>query len=153
MKHDVDETGLRHLTLAICSRLTSVLAGHTPVQCEAVDIATDDSHGWCVSLTSQYRRVMRRLRDETDPFKKWLYLTALQDRNETLFYHCLCSHVVELAPIVYTPTVALACLNYSSILAYSSLFWSFNKAMFSLNRSILPCIRITYSLYCSTIFK
>uniref|UniRef100_A0A7S0RGB6 Malic enzyme n=1 Tax=Pyramimonas obovata TaxID=1411642 RepID=A0A7S0RGB6_9CHLO len=68
-----------------------------------------------MSLTSQYRGVMAKIRAEPNPFKKWLYLTGLQDRNETLFYKCLCSHVAELAPIVYTPTVALACLNYSSI--------------------------------------
>ena len=50
-----------------------------------------------------------------DDVQRYLYLTALQDRNETLFYRLLMSHIEEMAPVVYTPTVGRACELYSHI--------------------------------------
>ena len=46
---------------------------------------------------------------------KWRSMQALQDRNETLFYRLLVEHIEELAPIIYTPTVGEACLQYSRL--------------------------------------
>lgn len=40
---------------------------------------------------------------------------VVQDRNETLFYKVLLDNFTQMAPIVYTPTVGWACLNYHKL--------------------------------------
>ena len=50
-----------------------------------------------------------------DDVSKYLFLAALQDRNETLFYRLVLDHLEEMAPIIYTPTVGKVCEHYSHI--------------------------------------
>ena len=50
-----------------------------------------------------------------DDVGRYLYLAALQDRNETLFYRLLLDHLEEMVPIVYTPTVGKVCERYSHL--------------------------------------
>jgi malic enzyme len=50
-----------------------------------------------------------------DEVGRYLFLAALQDRNETLFYRLLLDHMEEMAPIVYTPTVGKVCQQFSHI--------------------------------------
>jgi malic enzyme len=50
-----------------------------------------------------------------DEVGRYLFLAALQDRNETLFYRLLVDHLEEMLPVVYTPTVGKVCERYSHI--------------------------------------
>ena len=55
---------------------------------------------------------MRNLRRFDDPLNKYMYLADLSERNEKLFYKVLSENTEELMPIVYTPTVGLACQKF-----------------------------------------
>ncbi|XP_001608277.2 NADP-dependent malic enzyme isoform X1 [Nasonia vitripennis] len=51
----------------------------------------------------------------TDELSKYIYLTGLLDRNEKLFYRLLSEDVEKMMPLVYTPTVGLACQKFGLI--------------------------------------
>uniref|UniRef100_A0A915PD78 Malic enzyme n=1 Tax=Setaria digitata TaxID=48799 RepID=A0A915PD78_9BILA len=63
----------------------------------------------------QAYRIISQLRQQPNDLARYIQLDGLQDRNEKLFYRVLCEHVKELMPIVYTPTVGLACQNFGYI--------------------------------------
>lgn len=72
----------------------------------------------------QVRRAEEHLADRGDnPLEKYVAMTSLMDRNETLFYQVLAAHVEELLPIVYTPTVGTAAMGYSHLFRRGRGLW------------------------------
>nr|XP_020504408.1 NADP-dependent malic enzyme, mitochondrial [Labrus bergylta] len=65
-----------------------------------------------LSQDVQVLRVMKSYETRSNPLDKYILLMTLQDRNEKLFYRLLTSDIEEFMPIVYTPTVGLACQQY-----------------------------------------
>lgn len=47
-------------------------------------------------------------------FEQYAFLRQLQDTNETLFYALLASHIEQMLPLVYTPTVGEGCRRFVS---------------------------------------
>ena len=67
------------------------------------------------TLREQMNRSYASYKSKGSDIERHIYLRQLQDTNETLFYALLKAHVVEMLPILYTPTVGLACQEFSHI--------------------------------------
>jgi malate dehydrogenase (oxaloacetate-decarboxylating) len=67
------------------------------------------------TLDEQVIRAYEAFRHKDDDLERHIYLRALQDTNEVLFYRLLLDHIEEMTPIVYTPVVALGCQQFSHI--------------------------------------
>lgn len=67
------------------------------------------------TLEEQVARAYRQFSEAATPLDKHVYLRSVQDRNETLFYKLVDTHLEEMLPIIYTPTVGKACQEFSRI--------------------------------------
>src|SRR6266540_3514643 len=68
-----------------------------------------------LSLEQQAERVLSNLRRLPNDLEKYVALNGLHDRNETLFFRVVCDNIDEIQPLVYTPTVGLACQKFGQI--------------------------------------
>ncbi len=67
------------------------------------------------TIEEQETRAYQQYSSFTSTIDKHVYLRNIQDTNETLYYKLIGSHIEEMMPIVYTPTVGEACQNFSHI--------------------------------------
>ncbi|TVP81097.1 MAG: NAD-dependent malic enzyme [Thioalkalivibrio sp.] len=63
----------------------------------------------------QVERVLENFRRIDSPLERFIMLQSLQDRNEALFYRVVIENPDEMMPVIYTPTVGLACQEYGHI--------------------------------------
>ena len=67
------------------------------------------------TMEEQVQRTLAAVHRKQDNIEKYIYLTNLQNRNEVLFYRLVIDYIEEMVPLIYTPTVGEACLQYGSI--------------------------------------
>jgi malate dehydrogenase (oxaloacetate-decarboxylating)(NADP+) len=67
------------------------------------------------SQDEQVLRVMENFWRKPTDLERYIFMIALQDRNETLFYRVVMDHLEEMMPMIYTPTVGQACQQYGHI--------------------------------------
>ncbi|MFT8554624.1 MAG: NAD-dependent malic enzyme [Zymomonas mobilis] len=77
------------------------LEGLVPAQIESINI--------------QAERCYQQYKEQKTDLDRYIFLRALQDENETLFFHLVADHIADMMPILYTPTVGSACQNYSHL--------------------------------------
>ena len=71
----------------------------------------------------QLERVLENIRRKNNDIEKYIFLTALQSRNERLFHRALIDNIDELMPVVYTPTVGQACKEFAHIFRQTKGFY------------------------------
>ncbi|GAA5810732.1 hypothetical protein MFLAVUS_004158 [Mucor flavus] len=87
--------------MSVSKRQTLGLNGLLPARVETLDI--------------QKKRAMRVLRSKHNLLEKYILMAQLRTSNVRLFYKIVMDELEELAPVIYTPTVGTACLEYSTI--------------------------------------
>ncbi len=102
------------------------------------------------TIEEQVERAYQQFRSFEEPINKHIYLRVVQDNNETLFYRLVTEHLVEMLPIIYTPTVGDACEHFSDIYRSArGLFVSFeeraymNDIMHSVTKDKVKVIVVT----------
>ena len=67
------------------------------------------------TMATQLDRVLENMRRKESDIEKYIFLSALQERNERLFYQLIIENIREIMPLIYTPTVGQACKEFANI--------------------------------------
>ncbi|KAG8896268.1 hypothetical protein FRC01_011916, partial [Tulasnella sp. 417] len=68
-----------------------------------------------LSPNNHYERALAQLRSKDKPLERYIFMQQLKDADLDLFYRLTMDHMSEIVPVLYTPTVGDACLNFSHI--------------------------------------
>lgn len=80
------------------------------------------------TIDEQVERAYQQYSSFDEEINKHIYLRAIQDNNETLFYRLVQKYIEQMMPIIYTPTVGDACEQFSDIYRSSrGLFISYSE--------------------------
>lgn len=71
----------------------------------------------------QIGRILENMRRKNNDIERYVFLSALQDRNERLFFKTIITHIEEIMPLIYTPTVGQACKEFSHIFRQTKGFY------------------------------
>ena len=85
----------------------------------------------------QLHRALENMRRKYYDIERYIYLSALQSRNERLYYRAIMEHIEEVMPIIYTPTVGQACKEFAAIFRQPKGMYITSKDRGSV-RDILP---------------
>lgn len=86
----------------------------TPEEREKLGLRGLLPHHVCSQQVHQ-QRVLENMRRKAYDIEKYIFLSALQDRNEKLYYRTIISNIEETMPLIYTPTVGQACKEFAHI--------------------------------------
>lgn len=67
------------------------------------------------TLEEQVHSCLDIIKQKENDIEKFIYLRSLYDRNVVLAHAVIASDVTSFLPIIYTPTVGLACQQYSTM--------------------------------------
>lgn len=71
----------------------------------------------------QVERALNNLRRKDDDLEKYIYLSSLHSRNEHLFFRLVMENIEEIMPLIYTPTVGQACVQFAEIFRHEKGFY------------------------------
>ncbi|PPR01997.1 hypothetical protein CVT24_011120 [Panaeolus cyanescens] len=84
----------------------------------AAQPAAPPKHGLvppCLNAEIHAERCLMQLRSKDKNLEKYIYLSHLKNEDPNMFYKLCLQHMAEITPIIYTPTVGDACLQFSHI--------------------------------------
>ncbi|KAH7103213.1 malic enzyme [Auriculariales sp. MPI-PUGE-AT-0066] len=61
----------------------------------------------------RYDRCLAQLRSKTSPIEQYIFLQQLKGHDVHMFYRIILDNMSEVTPLIYTPTVGDACLQFS----------------------------------------